>query len=58
MKQFLCRDLVPHCGATFVGDSMEKLLGQIEHHARDAHGIVDVTPELMTEITRHLREAA
>jgi predicted small metal-binding protein len=46
MKRFACGDVVPGCQARFTGDSAESILEQVAEHARHAHGLDQVTPEL------------
>jgi predicted small metal-binding protein len=50
MKAFVCGDLVPGCDAAFEADSEEELLVHIVGHARDAHGMHEVPPEVMDTI--------
>lgn len=51
MKQFACGDVVPGCTASFRGDSVEDILGQVAGHARSAHGMASVSPELVEQVT-------
>ena len=51
MKSFRCGDLLPGCAATFAG-STEEILAAISGHARDAHGIWEVTPALAEAVQR------
>jgi predicted small metal-binding protein len=45
-----CGDAVPGCSARFEDDSRERILEQVAAHAREAHGVKDVTPEMLTAI--------
>jgi predicted small metal-binding protein len=45
-----CGDAVPGCSARFEDDSRERILEQVAAHAREAHGVKDVTPEMLTSI--------
>lgn len=54
MKAFSCGAVVPGCTATFEAGSEEELLPEIAEHARTAHGIEEVSPELVTEVRRHI----
>lgn len=56
MKRFRCGDVVPGCTATFSG-TQEEILQQVAQHARDDHGITDVTPELVGAVTRAMQPA-
>lgn len=50
MKGFVCGALVPGCDAAFEAESEEDLLVHITAHARDAHGMHEVPPEVMDTI--------
>ena len=45
-----CGDAVPGCSARFEEDSRERILEQVTVHARDDHGVVEVTPEMLDAI--------
>jgi predicted small metal-binding protein len=45
-----CGDAMPGCSARFEEDSRELILDQVTVHAREAHGVVDVTPEMLEAI--------
>jgi predicted small metal-binding protein len=40
-----CGDAMSGCSARFEEDSREHILELVAAHARDAHGVTDVTPE-------------
>lgn len=46
MKRFACGDVIPGCDAEFHG-SQDDILGEVAVHARDDHGLTEVTPELV-----------
>ncbi len=46
MKQFKCGDIVPDCDHTIEGESEDEIIGQIGTHAREAHGMDEVPPEV------------
>ena len=54
MKAFTCGAVVPGCTATFEGETEEDIFPQIAQHAREVHGIEEVSPELVTEVRRHI----
>ena len=58
MKEFSCGAVVPDCGATFRAETEEDLLGQVAVHARDAHGIDPVPPEVLERVRANIHEAA
>jgi predicted small metal-binding protein len=45
-----CGDAMPGCSARFEDDSREVILEQVALHAREAHGVTDVTPEMLEAI--------
>ena len=45
-----CGDAMPGCSARFEDDSRDVILEQVAQHARDAHGVTDVTPEMLEAI--------
>jgi predicted small metal-binding protein len=54
VKSFSCGEIVPDCPAVFAGRDFEDLLQQVADHAREAHGLVTVPPE----VTAAVRAAA
>jgi len=45
-----CGDAMPGCSARFEEDSREEILEQVAVHAREAHGVSEVTPEMLEAI--------
>jgi predicted small metal-binding protein len=45
-----CGDAMPGCSARFEEDSRELILEKVSVHAREAHGVTDVTPEMLDAI--------
>jgi predicted small metal-binding protein len=45
-----CGDAMPGCSARFEEDSRELILQKVSVHAREAHGVTDVTPEMLDAI--------
>ncbi|MCS5729580.1 DUF1059 domain-containing protein [Herbiconiux moechotypicola] len=54
MKAFACGDVVPGCAASWTATSDDDLLVLVGAHAHAAHGIEEVTPELVDSVTRHI----
>ena len=50
MKQFVCNDVVPGCTFVTRRDVDEELWVEIESHAREAHGMDEVPPEVADTI--------
>jgi predicted small metal-binding protein len=45
-----CGDAVPGCSARFEDESRDVILQQVAAHARDDHGVAEVTPEMLEAI--------
>jgi predicted small metal-binding protein len=50
VKEFVCGAMVPSCDAVLAAESEQALLVDIVAHARDAHGMHEVPPEVMDQI--------
>ena len=50
MKQFRCGDVVLGCEWVTRSDDDEELFAEISSHARDAHGMDEVPPEVVEKI--------
>ena len=50
MKQFKCGDVVPGCQWVTRSEDENQLLEEISTHARDAHGMDEVPPEVVDQI--------
>ena len=50
MKQFRCGDVVPGCQWVTRSEDDKELLDAIHSHARDAHGMDEVPPEVVDAI--------
>lgn len=49
-----CGDAVPGCSARFEDESRERILEQVVAHARDDHGVQDVTPEMIEAMSNNI----
>ncbi len=49
-KQFGCGDVVSGCKFTVTADTEQELLRQVAQHAAAAHGITEVSPELLAKV--------
>jgi predicted small metal-binding protein len=45
-----CGDAVPGCSARFEDESRDVILQQVAQHAREDHGVTDVTPEMLEAV--------
>ena len=50
MKQFKCGDVVPGCQWVTRSEDEKELFEDIHSHARDAHGMDEVPPEVVDKI--------
>lgn len=55
--KLFCGDAMPGCSARFEEDSRELILEQVTVHAREAHGVTDVTPKMLKEIEANILPA-
>ena len=58
MKEFACGDVVPGCKAKFRARTDEELLEQVAAHARDGHGVREISAALASAVKRHIRTTA
>ena len=49
-----CGDAVPGCSARFEEDSRELILDKVSAHARNDHGVVDVTPDMLAAMAANI----
>jgi len=52
-----CGDVMPGCDATFEADSEQDLLAQVGPHAAEAHGIQEVTPEVLEAVKGAIKQS-
>jgi len=45
-----CGDVVAGCATTLEAGSEDELMGQVADHARDEHGVTEITPELAEQV--------
>lgn len=57
MKQFACGDVVPGCDARWVCDTEDEILTQVAVHAREAHGLDVIPPEVVDRVRSRIRPA-
>jgi predicted small metal-binding protein len=55
--QLSCGDAVPGCSARFEDESRDVIMDQVARHAREDHGVVDVTPEMLAAIGANIVSA-
>jgi predicted small metal-binding protein len=52
-----CGDVMPGCAATFSADSEEDLLAQAGPHAAEAHGIAEMTPDVLEAVRGAVKQS-
>lgn len=57
MKQFFCGDVVPGCDKVFAFDDVDELLSDVAVHAREAHGMTDIPPDVVDDVRRKAHRA-
>jgi predicted small metal-binding protein len=58
MHRFSCSEVVPGCDATFEAPDEEGILRQVVVHAREAHGMDEVPPELADEVVARMERVS
>ena len=49
-RHFACGHVVPDCEFTVSAPTEEELLKKVAGHAAQAHGITEITPELVSQV--------
>lgn len=57
-KELRCGDVVPGCDYVARGASEQEILEQAAEHARRAHGMHEITPELAEKVRGAIRDEA
>ncbi len=55
MKEFSCGDVVPGCTARFQAETEQALLEHVARHAREGHGLTELSPDLVNAVRTHIR---
>jgi predicted small metal-binding protein len=53
-----CGDVMPGCSAHFENSSRDGLLADVARHAAAAHGITEITPDVLTAVESKIRTSA
>lgn len=51
-----CGDVMPGCAATFHGETEDELLAQVGPHAADAHGMTEITPDVLEAVKGAIKQ--
>ncbi len=57
-KELRCRDVGFDCDGVIRADTMEEALQMAAQHAREAHGLEQITPEVLAKVKEAVRDAA
>ena len=57
-KMMRCADVVGTCDFVARGDSEQEILEQAAEHARSAHDVSEITPELAEKVRGAIRDEA
>lgn len=57
MKMLECRDLGSDCDYKATGDTLEEVLQKAGAHAAEAHGLTNMPPEMLAQVTAMVKEA-
>jgi len=52
-----CGDVMPGCAATFSAETEDELLAQVGPPAAEAHGVTEVTPEVLEAVRGAVKES-
>jgi predicted small metal-binding protein len=56
MKTIACGDVVPGCDFRAEAESEDELLRKVAVHAKEAHGVSEVSPDLLAQVKSNIRE--
>jgi predicted small metal-binding protein len=57
-KELKCGDLMPGCKAVLDGKDEAEVMARATEHARSAHGVSEVTPDLANKVRSAIKEKA
>lgn len=57
-KTMSCRDVGADCDFVARGNSEEEIMAQVSEHARTAHKMSDITPEVVEKVRGAIRDEA
>jgi predicted small metal-binding protein len=56
-REIACHDIVPGCDFVTSAPTDEELLAKVAHHAAHAHGLKEVSPELLGKVKGAIHDA-
>ncbi len=57
MKKVRCRDVGFDCDHTIEAQTEAEIMARVAEHAREVHGLTDITPEILTTVKNAIHEA-
>ncbi|AGO60023.1 hypothetical protein FACI_IFERC00001G0043 [Ferroplasma acidarmanus Fer1] len=54
--EFKCKDIGMDCGFDVKADSVDELIPVIQVHAKNAHNITEITPELFSKVKAAIKQ--
>jgi predicted small metal-binding protein len=55
-KEFACKDIGMNCGFKAKAKTEEELLTQIAKHAKEAHNMNEISPEVMQKVKASIKD--
>jgi len=55
-KMLRCRDVGVDCDGVIRAETEEELMGKVAEHAKTAHGITKISPELAAKVKAAIKE--
>jgi len=55
-KMLRCRDVGLDCDGVIRAETEEELMGKVAEHAKTAHGITEISPELAAKVKAAIKE--
>jgi len=55
-KELKCGDLMPGCKAVVEGKDEDEVVAKAAEHAKSAHGLQQITPELASKVRSAIKE--
>lgn len=55
-KEIRCADIGMDCEFVTKAESQEELMREVVRHARDVHGVTEITPELREKVAEVIRD--
>jgi len=55
-KHIACNDVVNGCGFTATAPNEGELVEQVATHARESHGVEEITPELAARVKAAIKD--